>query len=794
MLSVNQTKSKAKCFHCGDYCDEENIRFDDKAFCCHGCRSVYEILSVNQLTDYYSYQERPGIKVNSEKEATYNFLENEEIQSQLLDFKDENTAKITLSLPYIHCSSCIWLLENLARLNGGIIHSSVNFVKKEASIIYKPQKITLAQLANLLNSIGYPPDISLSSSKGKTKPQSNQIIGKLAVAGFCFGNSMLISLPAYFDNQQLLTSDFKWLFGILNILLSIPVVFYSAQEYFISAWKGIKNKIINIDIPIALGISVLFIRSVSEILFFSGEGYVDSLCGLVFFLLIGKWYQGKTYTALSFDRDYESYFPIAVTKLNGGVEQSVSVKSVRQGDRILIHNKELIPVDGTLEEGNAHVDYSFVTGESLPVDKSVGDLIYAGGRHMGTPITLKVKKSVDQSYLTQLWNQDIFSKPDESHLTNLINRVSKYFTVVVILIALVSGGVWYFIDLGQSLSVVTSVLIVACPCALALSVPFTYGHTLRIFGRKNFYLKNSAVVEKIASIKSIIFDKTGTLTHALPEKLNYQGENLTGDFWRLVMTACRNSTHPLSQIIYKNLKGNYNLLKLDSFFEIEGKGIKAKAGSNELLLGSAAFVKNNSQNINETIVFVKINDEIKGAFTFETKYRNGFDHWLTALKNKYDIHLLSGDNSRDGEFLKPYFKSMSFNQSPEDKLQYISNVTDGQTMMVGDGLNDAGALKKSDVGISITENVSQFSPACDAIIQSDSISNLPEFLRFSRMSKVVVTLAIIVSLLYNVVGLSFAISGYLTPLVAAILMPISSVTTVVFITLMINYLSKRHLQ
>jgi Cu+-exporting ATPase len=351
------------CFHCGDVLNNTVINFDDKPFCCNGCKTVYEIFAENELTCYYDLQSSPGA-IPKDIQGKYDFLSQENIINQLTEFNDGKTQIATLFIPHIHCSSCIWILENLNKLNRDISTSQVNFGKKSVRIIFNAEKISLKEVVLLLSSIGYEPYISLDDFKTRQKDIDRSLIYKLGIAGFAFGNVMFLSFPEYFEVSEYWLEHYKPLFRWLMFFFSLPVVFYAAQDYFISAFNGLRTKLLNMDVPIALGIAALFIRSTIDIVFDLGSGFFDSLTGLVFFLLIGKYFQQKTYSFLSFERDYKSYFPIAITKIYKGRETPIQVYDIEKGDRLLIRNEELIPVDGILINGNAQIDYSFVTGDA----------------------------------------------------------------------------------------------------------------------------------------------------------------------------------------------------------------------------------------------------------------------------------------------------------------------------------------------------------------------------------------------------------------------------------------------
>ncbi|WP_366187381.1 heavy metal translocating P-type ATPase metal-binding domain-containing protein [Flavobacterium ovatum] len=787
------------CFHCGlEIVKADEIVFDERNFCCNGCKTVYEIFSVNDMTCYYDFENSPGA-TPLDIQGKYDFLDNDQIVSKLLEFEEEQTAIVSLSIPHIHCSSCIWILENLQKLEKGINSSQVNFNQKKVRIVYDKSAVGLQSIVLLLSRIGYEPYISLENYETGTKSIDRSLTYKLGVAFFCFGNIMLLSFPEYFEVGEFWLDTYKPFFRGLIFAMSLPAFLYSASGYYVSAYKSIKAGLLNIDVPIALGIIVMFVRSLFDITFDYGSGFFDSLTGLIFFMLLGKSFQLKTYNFLSFERDFKSYFPIAITRIGqGNSEESVPVYEIEKGDRLLIRNQELIPVDGILMSENASIDYSFVTGEAVPVTKKSGDKIFAGGKQMGKVIEMQVLHSVSQSYLTQLWSNDVFQKTVEQKHKSITDTISRYFTPILLLIAFVSFGYWIFIDTKTAFNVFTAVLIVACPCALALTAPFTLGNVLRIVGKQKMYLKNALVIEQLAAVDSIVFDKTGTITTNKKAAISYKGKELTSDQLVLVKNGLRASNHPLSRMLYDFLPDT-EAIKVDDFIEITGKGIQATIKGILVEMGSAAFCgaeSNEEAELKNTSVHIKINEVYIGAFEFKNQYREGLEHLFENLKGNYQLTVLSGDNEGERETLErilPVGTDLVFNQKPDEKLEFIKRLQDSgkNVMMVGDGLNDAGALAQSNIGISISENVNVFSPACDGILEANEFQKLNYFLQLSKKSMFVIKMSFGLSLLYNVVGLSFAVTGNLLPLVAAILMPLSTVTIVSFVSIMSNYYASK---
>ena len=794
MPESEQIVKEKKCFHCGDKVDTMSYVLDNHSFCCLGCQTVYQVLNESNLHHYYRYNQHPG-KSQKGPKVDLSYLDEPNIVAKLVDYKDEDVTMITFYIPVIHCSSCIWLLEHLYKLHAGIKSSQVDFMKKQANITFKHREISLRELVELLVQIGYEPKMTLQDvvKEGK-KINQGGVIAKITVAGFCFGNSMMISCPEYFG-MAAFEQQYASFFGFMNLAFGVPVLLYSASDYFKSAWLSLRQKRLNLDVPLALGIFVLFFRSAFEVLTQSGPGFIDTLCSLVFFILIGKWVQQRTYYHISFERDYRSYFPVAVTVIEEKREKPIQIADLEVGQRILVRNNEIIPADAILLKGNASVDFSFVTGESKAVDKTLGEIIYAGGRQIGEAIELEVVKPVSQSYLTKLWNNESF-KTQEKKFDTFIDFISKYFTVALISIAVVAGVFWFVGgDSSKAWSAFTAVLIIACPCALALSSPFTLSAALSIFDRNKFYVKNTEAVEQLSAINCVVFDKTGTISSPKSSLMLFEGE-LDDEERSLVSSVCRNSNHPLSREIVKWI-GDTSILSADTFIEISGKGMEARFDTVEVRIGSASFlgIRNNYQDA--SVVYIMVNEVVKGYFTLEQSWRDGLIEVVGTLnKEEYDLHLISGDNDRRSDVLKLIFPETArllFNQSPSDKLRQIGfwQERGKQVCMLGDGLNDAGALRKADLGIAVSDDINNFSPGCDAILDGDSFAKLPSFLAFAKDSVQVIHMSFAISLIYNVVGVSFAVQGTMSPLFAAILMPISTVTIISFTSLMTRWFARQ---
>ena len=776
------------CFHCGQEIEKDRIFFDEKAFCCNGCKSVYEILNANNLGNFYELNKNSGIRPD-ENLSQFDYLDTPEIFEKVVDFSEGNTSVVTFKIPVIHCSSCIWLLESLQDLNTNIRYSQVNFTKKTLQVSFNQNELPLSELAKFLTNLGYKPVISLETADKKEAAVDRSLTIKVAVAGFAFGNAMMFAFPEYLNTGSSVDfwlEEFAPFFRFLTFLLSIPVVVYSASDYYKSAWFGLKNKIVNIDVPIVLGILVLFFRSVYEIATNYGPGYFDTLCGLLFFMLLGKIFQKRTYSALSYDRDYKSFYPIAVTKVDfGGQQQNILLSDIKVGDRILVRNQEIIPVDAVLINGEGNIDNSFITGESATITKNPGDKIFAGGKQIGSILELEVIKTVNQSYLTQLWNKEAFRK-EELGLDTLVNQISKYFTFIILGITLLAGIYWYQIDFEKMFQVVSAILIVACPCALALSTPFTMGHIMRILGRNKMYVKDAHTIEKMAKIDTLVFDKTGTITYNKKANISFEGQEIAEFDLKNIKSLLKNSNHPLSKSLYEFLEVQDEYLPIENFKETAGKGYEATVRGKVYKIGSAKFTHQEAKSL-ETAVYIERDGEFLGKYIFKNEYRDGLAEMAKELKD-YKIHVLSGDNSSEEQTLKnliPNITEMRFSQSPEDKLEYIRSLQDQgkKVAMLGDGLNDAGALKQSNIGIAIADDTNSFTPSSDVIMNGGVLTKLHDYFALTKDAMIIVKLTFGISFLYNVVGLTAAVLGEMSPLFAAILMPLSSISVVAFTSL-----------
>lgn len=794
--------SDSTCFHCGELNRENKIIYQKHSFCCSGCQQVYQLLADHSLDDYYTCDVDPG---RSPNEQRFSFLDHPVFREKLINFSKEGISKVTFNLPGIHCRSCLYLLENLHQINSAILKTSLNFTKKELSLWFKESDISLGDLANFLASLGYEPFIDSEESKTsqyQNLKEENALFMKLGIAGFCAGNAMLFSFPEYLGIED---GELKNLFGYLNLFLGTIAVFYSGSDYFKNVWSHLKLKKITIELPILLGILVGYSRSVYEILTHSGAGYIDSVSGLLFFLLIGKWFQQKTFDFLSFERKYTSYFPLTITKIVQGIEVLAPLQELTVGDHLLIRNQEIIPADAILFRGQSDIDYSFVTGESERIKIQEGDSIYAGGKNRGEIIEIVIIKDLKQSYLTQLWEEQVFKDPihKTENWENFANKVGIYFTFGLMSLALLVGIFWIINDPSKWQNSVVSILVIACPCALAISYPFALGHGIRWLAKFNFYIKDTQSLERLAQIDTIVFDKTGTLTLSKNEGAkNHFTRPLTHDEWLNLYSLVNQSTHPISRQArsYIQHKGISQAAKPELFNEFPGKGLEGYFKGIKYRVGSAKFTgqqvkTSNTYQMSESQLYLQVDEEPLGYLEFPWENRPGVELMLRQLQSNFDVYLLSGDQKEHATHLIDWFpkiESCRFDCSPMDKMNFIKSLQNQgkKVAMIGDGLNDAGAIMQAHIGIAVSDDHLHFTPASDAILQGSSLANLPKFILFAQAGLKLIKLSFIISLIYNAIGLSYAIQGNLSPLIAVILMPLNSISMLLIANIGMNFQGK----
>lgn len=765
-----------QCRHCGEPCEARPIVEEENAFCCRGCQSVYALLQREGLDHFYACEIPPGVSQRDvEHRAADRFaaLDDPRARAAFVEFDDGRVARARLPVPALHCASCVWLLERLWRIDPGVLSCEVDLLRQTVRVTYRPHLVTLRALAERLAALGYEPVIAVEQPAPGASAPRRRLYRQIGVAGFAFGNIMIFSIPRY-ANGGTLDGGFQRLFDTLNLLFAVPVLLFSAADWFVAAWRSLRTRHVTLEVPVALGLAVIFIRSLVDIVSGAGEGFLDSFAGLVLFLLIGRLFQQKTFEQMAFDRTYRSFFPLSVRVERDGGCDVVPLEHVAPGDHIVVRPRELVPADAVLLDGRGLVDYAFVTGEQTPVGVATADTVQAGGRVVGGTLRLRVSRPVSHSQLAGLWANPLLRAPAKPWIADVADRFGLWFTLAAVTLA-VAGALWWWPDAAMSARVATAVLIIACPCALTLAAPVTLGTALGQLGQRGLHVRHTSVVFDLSRIDTIAFDKTGTLTTSVAPVVVEHG-GLSDRCWRLVRAAAAESVHPVSRALAASGEARGTATDV---VEAPGLGLSATVNGCRVRIGSAGFV-GAPFGAAADLTHVSV-DGVCGWVRTKVPPRAGIDATLRSLAQAYDVRLISGDHDAEAGRWQPVFGAgMAFRQSPAAKLASIRDLqqSGARVLMVGDGLNDAGALAGADVGIAVSDATACVVPACDAIVDGRHVRDLPAYLRYARRARHVIVFCFAVSILYNVVGLTLALAGALTPLASAILMPVSSLTVV----------------
>ena len=775
-------ESAVPCYHCGEACDKERWEFEQKDFCCNGCLQAHKLIesSIKCAPDGESLEPEVDTKRKWEE------LEIPAVAQRFIVFEDEESKHYQFRLPQLHCASCVYVLERLSRIDSCVISSEVQFVEKTIRMVVQPD-FSLSDAARLCALVGYSPDISFDQKEEKSlSDHRKKRLRELVVAGFCFGNIMLFSLPEYFDLDMKQDPGFVHFFRTADLLLALPIFLYSSQEFYRGALSGIRGRYMHLDFPLVISLFVAFGRSVYEVLSGTGGGYFDSYAGIVFFMLVGRQFQDVRTERLGLFKTLKSYFPIAVSVFRNGKFDLVALSEIEEGEEIKIHSHEIIPADGELLSDTAYLDYAFVTGESDVKRNEKGRTIYAGARNMGGTLHLRVSRKIEESHLGALWNKEAKSREwDERQ--SFTHIVARWFTLFLIVLSVGAFLMWWPSDHDRAFKALTTALIVACPCALLLSHTFTTGSATRQLASVGILLKNSFVWDKLAVIKQFFFDKTGTLTDTGMTEVRFEGEELTDEEKEAVSTLTHSSLHPISMAIAHSM--TYTSLAVESFEEVPGDGIYGKV--NGIHWSLRKYVVDGKQL--GTALYKEGN--FRGFFHIHFPIRENIQQMLDNLSKKTKLGLVSGDTDREQERMEKLFPAgteLHFELTPVQKAELVAmRESESHTAYVGDGLNDTGALHASHVGISISDSHQRFTPAADILLPGEQLKNLPELYRFGKQVKGVVWGSFVLSLMYNTVGLSYALSGTLSPLIAALLMPASTFSIIIFTTLTTKYFFRK---
>jgi heavy metal-(Cd/Co/Hg/Pb/Zn)-translocating P-type ATPase len=762
-----------QCVHCDEqalrplYLPEDGER--KLPFCCQGCLTVYGVLKDLSLSSYYdiknasvSFKRRSPVKTT---ENTYSYLDDHKFLTDHC-YRDQNGNQVMdFYLEGIHCLACLWLIEKLPQILPGVLHSKLDLEKSVASVSISDQGI-FSLVARELDQLGYRPhalDRNEDSRLLKQKEERSFLM-RLGVAGAAAGNIMIYSFSLYAGASD----ETAKIFNGLTVLLAIPVFTYSALPFYQSAWTSLKNKTISIDIPISMALLIGGMMGVRGFILNFEENYFDSLTALVFLLLLSRYFLRKIQDRGLSARDLHYFYQneSVLRQTDGGFEDT-HTQYLKAGDVIKVRPDEFIPVDGNVIFGDSLLNNSLLTGESLPDHVKAGHRVFSGAQNLGADLLIEVEKISRDTRLGKILRHVEQGWAMRSRTVDLTSTVAKYFTIAVIALAAVLFlSLYTEKGMAFALTRALTLLIVTCPCALAISVPLTFHRSLTLAAQNGCIVKSDEVFEKMNQAKKIFLDKTGTITLGQLEVTEMK-EILSPEISLndIIFSLEEKSRHPVARALMEfAVKQNGKKLPVSDFREIPGKGVEGRI--------AAGFYS-----IAERVI--RENGVVVANFVVKDGVRKDSADMISRFEKKnLEVALLSGDRA---EVVVPMAAEVgispakSFSSiSPEDKVRIIKQSS--HSVMVGDGANDAMAIEAADVGIAVSGAMDISLRAADVYLTTPGLSGVENLFILSQETMKVVKRNLILSLVYNTVSVFFVFSGVISPLVAAVVMPVSSLT------------------
>ncbi|OCM00057.1 putative copper-importing P-type ATPase A [Aliarcobacter thereius] len=798
--------SKIVCNHCHLSFEESvMIKDGDMNFCCGGCQTVFHILKEENLDSFYEKLGNKSIKAplqvsnrDLEKFDSQNFLNNYTTKTK------DGFTQIDLILEGIHCAACVWLNEKILYDTKGVVEADINFTTNKARVIFNKDLINLSQIIKKIRSIGYNAyayDSTLANEQANKAKQDFFV--KIMVAVVCTMNIMMLSVGKYTGFFTGMSNDVKDMIHFAEFILTTPVLFYSGFVFYKGAYYGIKNRIVNMDLLVSTGASLTYLYSLSVLFGAKGESYFDSVAMIITFVLIGKYLEviGKKSAIDTLDK-IKSTLPLEATVIKDGIKEIKALNEIEIGDIVEIKIGEKVPVDGKIVFGSSSFDESSLTGESIPVYKKTGDTLYSGTIILDSLVHYEVTKDFKNSTFSSivtLLEDSLNSKPK---IQTLANQLSRGFSLIILSIAFATFLVWYYfgLDLGfyfentnqfeRSFITAVSVVVIACPCALALATPMASLVGISELAKKSLLFKEAKYIETLANANLVVFDKTGTLTKGELEVSHVDFFSKEQKNIDILYSLLDSSTHPVSLAVKRYIEDNFEIktqVLLEEIQNVEAKGLKAKYEDIEVLGGNQALIDDfnidfNSETKTTQYIFA-LGNKVIANFELKDEIKDDAKELIDYLKSQnIDIMMLTGDNDFVAKNVANSLeiKNYKAHLSPKDKAEFIKLQKDSGkiVVMVGDGVNDSVALSFSDVAIAMGNGADVSMMVSDIVLLSSKLKSLKDAFIISKKTYKHIKQNLSFSLIYNALTIPIAMSGYIIPLFAALSMSLSSLVVV----------------
>ena len=784
---------KFKCEHCGLKFDETQL-IDDNGhkFCCNGCKQVYNLLRGSGLDAFYDKLGATTLNPANMQEIPQNC---DEIYKNYVKNTSDGFREIYIVIENIHCSACVWLNEKVLSRAEGILEVAINGTTNKARIVWDETQISLSQIFTLIGSIGYnalPYDATRSEVQNTAK--RHKFYMKLLVGLFATMNIMWIAVALYSGYYTGIDAKTKDILHFAEFILATPVLFYTGSEFFKGAFNAIKSRVANMDLLVCAGASLTYFYSVFVMFSRRGETYFESVCMIITFIFIGKYLEAITKKRAADTLDSLSNFVLNdVEILRDGKGVFLNPREILVDDEILIKPGAKTLIDGEIISGEGRFDYSEISGESAPVFCAKGDKISSGATCIDGQILYRAGSDFENSFLNKIINLLENATLNKPKIEKIANEISGKFSLVILALAVVTFAFWFIkADFQSALVACVCVVVIACPCALGLATPTASIVGLGVGLKKRVIFKEARIIESLAKCKVVVFDKTGTLTKSRLRVVNFV--NFKEFDEKVLVALLRASGHIVSRAVMEfcDLKFGRNLdisssnLILQNIKNIQARGISAEFDGRKFYGGSAKFMSEigfTTPKTQKTNYFFADEDGICAGFELEDEIRAEAGQIIDALKSmKFEIFLLSGDNLDVVSAVAKELKIEHFyaQMLPDEKANFVQNLIKNgkKVVMVGDGINDAIALKCANVGVAMGHGADVSLGKSDVVLLDDDLHGLLNAVKISRQTLLHIKQNLGFSLVYNAIFVPVAMIGAIIPLFAALAMSASSIIVV----------------
>ncbi len=780
------------CTHCNlEFSEDIMIKDGEYYFCCNGCQGVYHLLNEEGLESFYNKAGNTKLTPLTLKHEDSENFNSKSFYEKFVTQDNDGFNNISLIIEGIHCSACVWLNEKALHKMQGVVEADINFTNNKATIVWADDIVKLSHIIDMIRAIGYnafPYDASIQEAHANKQRKAYYL--KMSVAIFASMNIMWIAVAQYAGYFTGIKQDVKTILNIAEWILATPVLFYSGWVFFRGAYYGLKNKVVNMDLLVATGALLTYLYSIYITLLERGEAYFDSVSMIITFILIGKFLEVLSKKSAADTLDViTKQIPSEVNIIRDSRIVSCKLDDVNVGDIVVVSSGERVLFDGEIIKGEGSFDESSLTGESNPIFKGIADHVVSGTTSIDADIQFKTTKDFKHSTLSTLVNLLESAMNKKPKIQQMANNLSEYFSSIILGLSLVTFLVWWNWpnSFETSFMVAISVIIIACPCALALATPVATLVGLSLGVKRGVLFKEAAQLETMAKVDTLVLDKTGTLTVGKPEVIN---EHIKKEFNKeLLYSLTKNSKHPISKGIAQYLENDsdFKIIAFDEFIQIPAQGIMAKYNSIDILGGNLKLMQDKGIDVKfeseNSIFYFAIDREIVAVYELNDKIKDGAKELLESIKSKnIDVVMLTGDNEKSATrvALEVGIENYIYEQSPNDKALYIENLhkQDKTIVMVGDGINDILALAYADIGIVMGSGSDIAVEVSDIVLLDDSLKSLLDAFSISRTTLSLIKQNLGISLVYNALTVPLAMAGFVIPLFAAISMSVSSLLVV----------------